>query len=148
MMLLAMPEATTHLLLLLTLLMLPCRWCLCCYAAAAALAAQMLPHLVHELVDDDGVLSEVAGAVTKLGMLMYRRRQLPYFTDRDLVAIDKQITRMDTLLRKAFPFMNFDTPKYHNLSQFVDNVRRFGHPQNYNSDIFECDHGWIKVIYR
>jgi hypothetical protein len=107
-----------------------------------------MPHLVNGLLEDGGALTELVCSVTKLGMMMYTRRRPRHFTDRDLVAIDQQIAVMDKLLRKLFPDMNFDTPKYHNLSHFTEDVRRHGHPEGYNADIFETDHVWIKRIYR
>lgn len=116
-----------------------CTLCCCLW-----LLAQVLPFLVHNLVDSK--LTKLVCQACELAMRIYTRNLPPAFTERDLVEIDLLIVQLRDTLENLYGCPN--TPKFHKFSHLTTDIKRHGHPRNYNSDLYEATHALLKLMYR
>lgn len=107
---------------------------------------QVLPHLVHGLVDDE--LTRLVAQACRLAMLICCRRSQQSFTSADLQHIDDGIEQLQDTLGQLYgaEFIQ-DKPKFHKLSHLTTDIRDLGHPREYNSDMWEADHVYGKRAY-
>lgn len=107
---------------------------------------QVLPHLVHGLVDDD--LTEMVAQACKLAMLIGCRKKCQEYTNADLQQIDDNIEQLQGTLEQLYGVeFNQDKPKFHKLSHLTTDVRDLGHLREFNSDMWEADHVHGKRAY-
>lgn len=112
------------------------------------LDVQVLPHLVHGLLDDDQ-LTDVVATACQTGMSLYRRNLPPGVTARELRRIDESIVILVSTMQEMFePDGTVGTPKVHKLSHATGDIRRWGQLKHINADFFEGQHIDIKNVYR
>jgi hypothetical protein len=107
---------------------------------------QVLPSLVRGLVDT--TLERIISSGSYLCIIMYTRRREKRFTEASLVEVDREVRQLLKDIKQATPAVNINTPKVHKLTHFSADVRRHGHPEHGNSDVYETDHIPIKNKYR
>jgi hypothetical protein len=107
---------------------------------------QVLPLLVHGLVDDE--LTKLVCCACELAMRIYTRNRPAGFTQAGLDAIDAEIVKLRDTLSRLYAADATGTPKFHKLAHLTTDIKRNGHPENYNSDLYEADHCPLKEIYR
>jgi hypothetical protein len=84
-------------------------------------------------------------------MRIYTRNLPEEFSEDDLEAIGEQTVKLRDALRSLYGDLtipSINTPKFHKLSHLTDDIRRLGHPKNYNSDRYETTHCLLKKLYR
>jgi hypothetical protein len=112
------------------------------------MCAQVLPHIVHGLVEDGGKLTRMVGNACRLGMRLYRRNLPPGHTVADLRQIDTDLNGLSGDMQELYGVGYGAVPKWHKVSHSTTDVRRLGHPKHATSDPYEHDHAVDKRLYR
>jgi hypothetical protein len=106
----------------------------------------VLPLLAHDLVDDE--LTELMCQVSDVSMRMYSRCRASHFTQADLEELDDCLIDMCKTMKEVYEDTNVGTRKMHKNVHLTSDIKRIGHPKNFNSDLFEAAHTPLKILYR